>query len=61
MTDKTRTIKIRANTYRRLKIAAAQCGMTMLDLIDQLVMSVDTREQDNEQPTHHPTDSTPGR
>jgi len=40
MTDKTRTIKIRVDAYRQLKIAAARRGLTMLDLIDQLVANI---------------------
>ncbi len=35
--EPTRTIKIRVVTYRALKVLAAQSGMTMLDLLDELV------------------------
>ena len=41
MTDKTRTIKIRVDAYRQLKIAAARRGLTMLDLLDQLVAGME--------------------
>lgn len=42
--SETRSIKIRLSTYRRLKVLAALLGMSMLDLVDQLV---DRAERDS--------------
>lgn len=37
----TRSIKIRLTTYRKLKVMAAQAGVTMLEYVDRLVTSAE--------------------
>jgi hypothetical protein len=53
----TRTIKIRLSTYRRIKVAAAELGLTLMDFIDALVAESDTkRSAKRADDTHKSTD-----
>ena len=53
MQTKPRTIKARTATYRKLKVLAAERGVTMLDLLDQMVEREEKRE--GEQPARATT------
>lgn len=39
----TRTIKIWSDTYRRLKVLAAQQGITLVELLDRLTTHEESR------------------
>lgn len=48
--SETRTIKIRMATYRRLKVLAAEVGMTLMDLVDRIALDFERSRAETSAP-----------
>lgn len=54
--SETRTIKIRTATYRRLKVLAAEVGMTLMDLVDRIALDFEHKRAETSAATVTPAD-----